>query len=180
MCLVLQTDRISRVNILAGARESSSLQTVKFYESILGMKVINSPNENETRLTYGDDQTYICIKPLEDPSVDHGSAFGRTAFSCPTTHLSRIQEKVLSAEFDGDIKPKILTPLVTLPTPGKASVSVVIVGDLSGHEICFVGGEGFNELSKVDPTADEELMKKIAEDKSDEWFTKHGKSKEEK
>ncbi len=41
-----------------------------------------------------------------------------------------------------------------------------------------MGAEDFNELCKVDPTADEQLIQKMADDKSDEWFAKHGKSKE--
>jgi hypothetical protein len=49
-----------------------------------------------------------------------------------------------------------------------------------GHEICFVGDEAFRKLSKVDPAADGALQKKITEDKSDEWFAKHGGKKEEK
>jgi hypothetical protein len=49
----------------------------------------------------------------------------------------------------------ILTPLVSLDTPGKATVEVVILADPDGHEICFVGDEGFRELSRVDPKADE-------------------------
>ena len=46
---------------------------------------------------------------------------------------------------------KILTPLVSLDTPGKATVQVVILADPDGHEICFVGDEAFRELSKMDP-----------------------------
>jgi hypothetical protein len=119
---------------MAGAKESASLQHVKFYESILGMKVINSVNENETRLTYCDDETHICIKSLENSAIDHGTAFGRTAYSCPTSQLSSIQEKVSTAVFEGDVKPKVLTPLVTLDTPGKASVTVVILADLVSQQ----------------------------------------------
>lgn len=42
-----------------------------------------------------------------------------------------------------------------------------------------MGAEAFDELSRVDPASDEELLRRIAEDKSDEWFAKHGKRKEE-
>ena len=47
-----------------------------------------------------------------------------------------------------------------------------------GHEICFVGDEAFRELSKVDPKAGELLDRALAEDKSNEWFTKKGKAKD--
>ena len=97
----------------------------------------------------------------------------------------------------------ILTPLVSLDTPGKATVEVVILADpvrptltlflfydssnneirfvpstvytaiilwrslsplprccvQDGHEICFVGDEAFQELSKMDPSADELITK---------------------
>lgn len=83
---------------------------------------------------------------------------------------------------------KILTPLVSLDTPGKATVEVVILADpvsahyniikcnemklvsvqkmLTGqclfqdaHEICFVGDEAFRQLSMVDPKGNELLDK---------------------
>ena len=47
-----------------------------------------------------------------------------------------------------------------------------------GHEICFVGEEGFGELSQVDPKGDELLRKAMEEDKSKEWFAKKGLKKE--
>lgn len=85
----------------------------------------------------------------------------------------------------------ILTPLVSLDTPGKATVEVVILADpvsqgqdktylpfpiavyvltinvfffahlKDGHEICFVGDEAFRELSQMDPSADD-LITKVA------------------
>uniref|UniRef100_A0A2K6Q517 Glyoxalase domain containing 4 n=1 Tax=Rhinopithecus roxellana TaxID=61622 RepID=A0A2K6Q517_RHIRO len=72
---------------------------------------------------------------------------------------------------------KILTPLVSLDTPGKATVQVVILADPDGHEICFVGDEAFRELSKVDPEGSKLLDDAMAADKSDEWFAKHNKPK---
>lgn len=57
----------------------------------------------------------------------------------------------------------VITPLVSLETPGKASVEVVILGDPDGHEICFVGDEGFHELSKEDPEASQVLQEKMKE-----------------
>ena len=35
---------------------------------------------------------------------------------------------------------RVLTPLVSLDTPGKASVQVVILADPDGHEVCAAGG----------------------------------------
>ncbi len=55
--------------------------------------------------------------------VDHATAFGRTAFALPTSELAGVQKSV---QEKGE---KILTPLVSLDTPGKATVSVVILAD---------------------------------------------------
>ena len=40
------------------------------------------------------------------------------------------------------------------------------------HEICFVGAEGFDDLSQVDPKGDELLEEAMEADKSKEWFAK--------
>ncbi|XP_078468158.1 glyoxalase domain-containing protein 4 isoform X2 [Lampetra planeri] len=72
---------------------------------------------------------------------------------------------------------KVITPLVSLDTPGKATVEVVIVADPDDHEICFVGDEAFRELSKPDPGGDSLLNQAIAEDKSGEWYAKHKRQK---
>lgn len=58
----------------------------------------------------------------------------------------------------------ILTPLITLDTPGKATVRVIILADPDGHEICFVDDEGFRELSKVEDDGNEQLDKYIGKD----------------
>jgi len=183
-------DKISRVSIRTGTKESTHGYHVKFYESILGMKVLNSEFKDEALLSYGDNQATLCLQAiLNGDPIEHGTAFGRMAFSCPTNRLTNIQESVELVSYGGEecgavptagvLKPKVLTPLISLDTPGKATVSVVIIADLSGHEICFVGDEGFRQLSKVDEKADAELAKSIEQDKSDEWFAKHGKTKEE-
>uniref|UniRef100_A0A8R1IL95 Glyoxalase domain-containing protein 4 n=2 Tax=Caenorhabditis japonica TaxID=281687 RepID=A0A8R1IL95_CAEJA len=69
--------------------------------------------------------------------------------------LQSLQDSVKSAGG------KIINELVTLPTPGKADVQVVILADPDDHEICFVGDEGFRALSKVDESAEKELREQI-------------------
>ena len=46
------------------------------------------------------------------------------------------------------------------------------------HEICFVGDEGFADLSQVDPNGDKLLQEAMEADKSNEWYEKKKKSKE--
>ena len=58
-----------------------------------------------------------------DGSIDFASAFGRIAFSCSSKELPDIEKKAR------DTGNKILTPLVSLDTPGKATVEVVILAD---------------------------------------------------
>ena len=57
----------------------------------------------------------------------------------------------------------IITPLISLDTPGKATVQVIIVGDPDGHEICFVGDEAYRELSEPVPESEKVLWEKIEE-----------------
>lgn len=92
--------------------------------------------------------------------VNRAKAYGRIAFSCPYNEQETIN-KVIEEH-----KQTILTPLITLDTPGKATVRVIILADPDGHEICFVDDEGFRQLSQVDPKGDELLDRYIRLDKS--------------
>lgn len=107
----------------------------------------------------------------ESEAIDRGTAYGRIAFSCPTSELAEIQERI-----DAN-KLQVLTRLIKLDTPGKASVSVVILADPDGHEICFVGDEGYRELSRFDPQGQRLLDDAMAADKSDAWHEKKASKK---
>ncbi|KAL0973210.1 hypothetical protein UPYG_G00200370 [Umbra pygmaea] len=150
----------------------SDLQKSTHYWSfLLGMKVMERNEEKKTVLMgFSDTQ---CKLELHDVgvAVHHGTAYGRIAFSCPREQLSDL-EALMKKE-----KQKILTPLVSLDTPGKATVEVVILADPDDHEICFVGDESFRQLSQMDTNGNALLDKAMAEDKSDEWFAKHNKQK---
>ncbi|XP_056230795.1 glyoxalase domain-containing protein 4 [Seriola aureovittata] len=150
----------------------SDLQrSTHYWTTLLGMKVMEKNEEKKTVLMgFTDTQ---CKLELHDISgtVDHATAFGRIAFSCPREQLPDL-EALMKKE-----NQKILTPLVSLDTPGKATVEVVILADPDGHEICFVGDEAFKQLSMVDPKGNDLLDKAMAEDKSDEWFAKHKRQK---
>ncbi|KAB5550185.1 hypothetical protein PHYPO_G00050920 [Pangasianodon hypophthalmus] len=150
----------------------SDLQrSVHYWSSLLGMKVMEKCEEKKSVLMgFSDSQCKLELQDIRAP-VDHGTAFGRIAFSCPREQLPDI-EALMKKE-----NQKILTPLVSLDTPGKATVEVVILADPDGHEICFVGDEAFRQLSAFDPSGNELLDKAMAADKSDEWFAKHKKQK---
>jgi catechol 2,3-dioxygenase-like lactoylglutathione lyase family enzyme len=102
--------------------------------------------------------------------IDRAKAYGRTAFSCPTSEL-----KPLQTAMETRSKLSVLTPYIQLDTPGKATVCVVILADPNQHEICFVGDEGFRELSQIDEKAQSLLDESIKKDKSDQWHEKRAK-----
>uniref|UniRef100_A0A0X3PNB0 Glyoxalase domain-containing protein 4 n=1 Tax=Schistocephalus solidus TaxID=70667 RepID=A0A0X3PNB0_SCHSO len=141
-------------------------RSLDYWVKKLGMNILES-TESYAILSYGDGQCRLRLTRESSP-IDRGQAFGRIAFSCPRSELPKIQEKM-----DADNQ-TILTRLVSLDTPGKATVDVVILADPDGHEICFVGDEAFRDLSQVDPKADELLSEAMTADSSDAWFEKRG------
>lgn len=55
--------------------------------------------------------------------MEHAKAYGRIAFSCPFEEQPKIDEKIRAKNH------AILTPLISLDTPGKATVQVIILAD---------------------------------------------------
>lgn len=78
--------------------------------------------DTKALLGYDADKCKLELIHLAHP-VDHATAFGRIAFSCPRDQLPAIESKIKEAGYT------ILTPLVSLDTPGKATVEVVILAD---------------------------------------------------
>lgn len=93
-----------------------------------------------------------------DKPINRATAFGRIAFAVPYAMQTVVDRQV------ADFKGTVLTPLITLDTPGKATVRVIILADPDGHEICFVEEEGFGQLSEFDPNGDADLDKYITKD----------------
>lgn len=143
-------------------------KSIEYWHKVLGMALVDKNEEKKTaRLSYGEKQ---CMLELREHSagIERGCAFGRIAFSCPGNKLADLEKKMKDGSH------KIVKELVTLETPGKADVQVVILADPDDHEICFVGDEGFRELSKIDPKADNLLDEAMKKDDSESWF-KDGK-----
>ncbi|CAG0892500.1 unnamed protein product [Cyprideis torosa] len=158
-------DPVRKVTLASTSLEKSML----FWKDTLGMQEAKSATTSAKCLTFGPGQAQLELYQIDSP-VDHSKAFGRIAFSIPRQSLPDIQCTV--KERWGEAA--ILTPLVALDTPGKATVEVVILADPDGHEICFVGDEAFRELSQVDPAAEKLLQEAMEADKSKEWFSKKG------
>jgi hypothetical protein len=140
-----------------------------YWADILKGKLENL-NSNSVSLKFDHmDFFRLNLTKSSSETIDHSKAYGRVAFSCPTEELQPLQALIESHNH------KVLTPFISLDTPGKATVSVVILADPDGHEICFVGDKEFRELSQVDEKADSLLSEAMQNDKSDEWHLKKSK-----
>ena len=157
---------VSKVTIAVSDFKTS----LDYWRNVLGMSVY-SQNTKDVTLGFARDQCKLQLVSSSVPIV-HDTAIGRIAFSCPWNDQEVIRDAVKSSG-----QGKILNELIELPTPGKATVRVLILTDPDGYEICFVGDEGYRLLSQIDPAGDQLLTKAIAEDKSAEWFAKKGQSK---
>lgn len=93
-----------------------------------------------------------------DEPFDRATSYGRIVFAVPFAQQPLIDEIIRKH------KCTILTPLLSLDTPGKATVRVLVVADPDGHEICFVDDEGFRQLSEPDAASADYFDKCIAED----------------
>lgn len=101
---------------------SSDLQrTINYWNGILGMGIIHQAG-NSVSLAFDNNKCLLEFKDIGKP-VDHAKAYGRIAFAVPKESLPVIQ-KIIE-----ETNQKILTNLITLDTPGKASVTVIILAD---------------------------------------------------
>ncbi|KAH8408831.1 hypothetical protein KR009_001871 [Drosophila setifemur] len=128
----------------------------KYWHDLLQMQLLEE-SDRSVRLSYGSKQAALQITQIADP-LDRAKAYGRIAFAIPSANQPPLHEAVKAAGGT------ILKPLITLDTPGKATVSVLILADPDDHEICFVDEEGFGELSQVEADGEARLDKYIAKD----------------
>ena len=159
--------QLSRVSIAVSDMKTS----MDFWINVLSLGIYGQHKADEITLAYDEEQCKLQLIQIGCPIV-HNTAIGRIAFACPWDDQELIRNAVKSSG-----QGKVLTDLTELPTPGKATVRVLILTDPDGYEICFVGDEGFRMLSQFDPKAEDYLTKSLSEDKSDEWFASKGKSK---
>lgn len=131
-------------------------ETIKYWNGILNMKIVRQ-DEKKALLSYNGGKFGIEFAKIEE-KIDRAEAFGRIAFGVPLALQPSIDELIQKNE------KTILTPLVVIDTPDKASVRVIILADPNGHEICFVDNEGFDQLSAFDPKSDADLDKYIKKD----------------
>ncbi|XP_017891995.1 glyoxalase domain-containing protein 4 isoform X2 [Ceratina calcarata] len=149
----LDKDPVEKVSL-----SSSNLEkTIVYWKDILGLKIFDQ-TEKTVLMGYSADQAKVEFISI-GVEVVHATAYGRIAFSVPHAQQPEIQKRIK------DSGNTILTDLITLDTPGKASVRVIILADPDGHEICFVDDEGFRQLSVPDYPSEKILDRYIAKEK---------------
>lgn len=131
-------------------------ETVKYWNGILNMGIIKK-EEKKALLSYNGGRFGILFSQVDEP-IDRAEAFGRIAFAVPYETQPSIDALIKKNN------QKILTDLVSLDTPGKATVRVIILADPTGHEICFVDDEAFSQLSEFDEKSEADLDKFIKKD----------------
>ena len=143
--------------------------SIDYWSNVLLGKLVSASSENVAISFDATAAFKLNLAKSKDNVINHAKAYGRIAFSCPTEELKPLQALIEEKNL------KILTKFISLSTPGKADVCVVILADPDEHEICFVGDKGFRDLSRVDPVAKSLLDEAILNDKSDLWHEKRAK-----
>lgn len=132
-------------------------RSVKYWHETLQMKQV-AKGADSAELTYQPEGGFVLKLAKIEGALDRAKAYGRIAFAVPFEIQPKIDEIIKA------VGGTILTPLISLDTPGKATVRVIILADPDGHEICFVDEEGFSQLSQVDPESNAQLDKYIKKD----------------
>lgn len=163
---VLRTGNENRCESIA-IGVSNLEKSVHYFNNVLGM-VVHEKSQNSCRVSWDDVSRFTLeLVQSSDKSIDHGTAMGRLAFGYPEAKQQAIEEKVKTSKLG-----TIINSLIKLDTPGKATVQVVIVGDIDGHEVAFVGDENYRKLSVLDPEGGRLINEAMALDGSRAYFEK--------
>lgn len=147
-------DPVQKVTLASTDLDNS----INYWNNILGLTIFEKTDES-VLLGFKETEAKLELKKIDNP-LNRAKAYGRIAFACPFSQQPEISRKV------EENNQTILTPLISLDTPGKATVRVIILADPDGHEICFVDEEGFTQLSEFDPEGEKLLDRYINKDKS--------------
>ncbi|XP_066247720.1 glyoxalase domain-containing protein 4 [Euwallacea similis] len=150
------TDRDPILKVTLGSSNLS--KSINYWNGILGLTIYDR-TEKSAAFAFSENATMIELKDVGGP-VDRRQAYGRIAFSIPYAEQEPLSEHI------NKNKQTILTPLLSLPTPGKQTVRVIILADPDGQEICFVEDEGYRKLSEPDFESEKVLDLQITKDKS--------------
>uniref|UniRef100_W5MG55 Glyoxalase domain containing 4 n=1 Tax=Lepisosteus oculatus TaxID=7918 RepID=W5MG55_LEPOC len=158
-----EMDPVQKVSLAVSDLQRST----HYWATLLGMRVFER-NEEKRTVLLGFAESQLELQAIGVP-VDHGTAFGRIAFSCPREQQDSSQHSL--------IEKSVLLLLPLVESCGLFPIKLITLADQDGHEICFVGDEAFRELSRMDPNGNSLLDAAMAADKSAEWFARHNKQK---
>jgi lactoylglutathione lyase len=154
---ILPEDQPASDPVVSVALNITNLEkSVDYWSNVLNMNLITK-SDTSAVLSYKENSAQLKLQKIDVP-INREKAYGRIAFAVPLNIQPHIDEVIKKTNNT------ILTPLITLDTPGKATVRVIILADPDGHEICFVDEEGFTQLSKVELDGNERLDKYIGKD----------------
>lgn len=126
--------------------------SLRFWKDTLGLKEFNrSPTSVD--LAFADDQAKLQLIEINEP-IDHKTGWGRIAFATPKPNQLRLNQLILDSNEYEHLHHK-----QELGTPGKQTVTVIILQDPDKYEICFVNDEDYSVLSRPDDDANEVLEK---------------------
>lgn len=140
---------------------SSNLDnSIRFWSEILKLKVCDEAQAAELFQTkHTEALSDFSVHFVPTATVNRAKAYGRIAFS-----VAREDQSMIEAAVKNSALGKILTPIIELDTPGKASVFVLIVADSDGHEICFVEDERYRLLSQTEEGCEKILFALMQKD----------------
>ena len=102
---------------------SSNLDaTSAYWTKFVGFRAV-SKTDTAIKFRSESEAPIFDVEFVKVDKVDRAKAFGRIAFACPSESLPGIEKSLR------DAGQTILTPLISLDTPGKATVQVVIAAD---------------------------------------------------
>jgi len=153
-------------------------KSIDYYTRLLKMKIVEQKTNNHVILCYGlqsptdiicskvktksgfiiDDQCQLeLIATNNNQPIERGTGYGRKAFSCPIEDIETIQKIIENENFT------IVIPEIKLGDDMLDSnkVTVVILGDPDGHEICFVGEENYANGCKTDDDAEKKICERF-------------------
>ena len=139
-------------------------RSLEFWSHGLGLLEVDRGDDFAT-LSCGADCATVRLHQLpHHERLVRGTAHGRVAFSCPAADLEGLQDAVRA---EGHT---VAAPLALMPTPGKASVPILILADPDGHEVCVVGDEAFRGASQRDDDAPQKLAEALAAETGRDWL----------
>lgn len=147
-------DPVQKVTVAS----SNLANSIKFWNDVLGLSIFEQTSESVI-VGFDKDQAKLELRDIGQP-INRAKAYGRIAFSCPFNQQEEIDKRVR------ENNQTIVTPLISLDTPGKATVRVIILADPDGLEICFVDDENYRELSQPDPESERVLNTQMRKDTS--------------